>query len=304
MESPQERAHGVTPGLSRDYENRTVEQQAAFMLPYLHSGMNLLDVGCGPGSITLGLAKAVSPGRVTGIDHDSVHVEAAEKLAEDQGITNVAFQTGNALTLPFEEGTFDAAFENNVFVHLSEDAGNAAKEIYRVLRPGGFFAARDVDTKAVVWGNLNDSIKHLDTLFSAWFMALEYGDYPMANHGISFKEQHRRLKQTRLTAWLESRGSDVTLGKHLPTILREAGFTNTIKSVSADTKGTPEAVRSHAEITLSLLDGPFGRDIVDKGWADMSTVEQLKDSIRAWGEHPDAFFANVHVEVIGWKPVS
>ena len=258
MESPQERAHGVTPGLSRDYENRTVEQQAAFMLPYLHSGMNLLDVGCGPGSITLGLARAVSPGRVTGIDHDSVHVEAAEKLAEDQGITNATFQTGNALTLPFEEGTFDAAFENNVFVHLSEDAGNAAKEIYRVLRPGGFFAARDVDTNAVVWGNLNDSIKQLDTLFNAW---------------------------------LESRGSDVTLGKHLPTILREAGFTNTIKSVSADTKGTPEAVRSHAEITLSLLDGPFGRDIVDKGWADMSTVEQLKDSIRAWGEHPDAFYA-------------
>ncbi len=36
--------------------------------------------------------------------------------------------------------------------------------------------------------------------FSAWFLALEYGDYPMANHGISFKEQHRRLKQTRLTA--------------------------------------------------------------------------------------------------------
>jgi hypothetical protein len=52
----------------------------------------------------------------------------------------------------------------------------------------------------------------------------------------------------------------------------------------------------------SLLDGPFGRAIVEQRWADPTTVERLKDSIRAWGEHPDAFFANVHVEVIGWKP--
>lgn len=36
--------------------------------------------------------------------------------------------------------------------------------------------------------------------FSAWFLALEYGDYPMANHGLTFKAQHRRLKQTRFTA--------------------------------------------------------------------------------------------------------
>jgi hypothetical protein len=50
------------------------------------------------------------------------------------------------------------------------------------------------------------------------------------------------------------------------------------------------------------LEGLFGRDIVDKGWGDEATVERLKASIQAWGEHPDAFFANVHVEVIGWKP--
>jgi hypothetical protein len=50
------------------------------------------------------------------------------------------------------------------------------------------------------------------------------------------------------------------------------------------------------------LDGPFGQDIVEKGWVDQSVVERLKENIREWGEHPDAFFANVHVEVIGWKP--
>jgi hypothetical protein len=61
-------------------------------------------------------------------------------------------------------------------------------------------------------------------------------------------------------------------------------------------------VHSHARITISLLNGPFGQSILEHGWADQAIVERLKESIRAWGEHPDAFFATVHVEVIGWKP--
>ncbi len=269
MTSQGERAHGVTPGMSRDYATRTADQQAAFVLPYLRPGMNLLDVGCGPGTITLGLAQAVAPGHVTGIDHDTAHTEAARALAAERGVSNVTVQVGDVLSLPFEESTFDAAFENNVFIHLSQHAPQVAEEVYRVLKPGGFFAARDADASAVVWGNLSDSIQQFDKLFIPWH---------------------------------HSRGSDITLGRRLPSILREAGFIDIVKSVSADTKGTPEAVRSHAEISIFLLDGPFGHDIVDKGWADKATVERLKKDFHAWGEHPDSFFANVHVEVIGWKP--
>jgi len=206
---------------------------------------------------------------VTGIDHDAVHIETAKTLAAKRGVTNVTFQTGNALSLPFADNTFDVVFENDMFTHLSQNAIQAAREVYRVLKPQGFFAARDVDADAVVWGHLLDPLKQLDKLFITWH---------------------------------HSRGSDITLGKRLPAILREAGFTNTIKSVSADTKGNPERVQSHADITVSLLDGPFGRDIVDKGWADRSVVEALKASIQEWAKHPDAFFANIHVEVIGWKP--
>jgi SAM-dependent methyltransferase len=269
MTSQSERAHGVTPGLSQDYAARTADRQAAFVLPHLRAGMDLLDVGCGPGTITLGFARAVAPGRVTGIDHDSAHIEAARALTAEQGITNVTFQNGNALSLPFEDGTFDAVFENDLLTHLSQDAVRATREVYRVLKPRGFFAARDVDADAVVWGHPIDSLKQLDKLFIAWH---------------------------------QSRGSDIALGKRLPEILREGGFINTIKSVSADTKGNPEEVRAHARITTFLLDGPFGRDLVKNGWADEPTVKRLKEGIREWGEHPDAFFANVHVEVVGWKP--
>jgi ubiquinone/menaquinone biosynthesis C-methylase UbiE len=101
MTSQDERAQGVTLGLRQDYATRTADRQAAFVLPHLRPGMDLLDVGCGPGTITLGLAQAVAPGHVTGIDHDSVHVEAATALAAERGVNNVTFQTGDALSLPF-----------------------------------------------------------------------------------------------------------------------------------------------------------------------------------------------------------
>lgn len=264
----EQRAHGVTPGLRRDYGTRTAEQQAAFVLPYLRRGMQLLDVGCGPGSISIGLAGAVAPGRVTGIDHDEKHVEAACRAAAVARVTNVCFRVGDALSLPFEDDFFDAVFENNVFIHLAENAPRAAVEIHRVLKPNGFFAARDVDTDSVVWGHRTTAIRELDQLF---------------------------------IAWQRSRGSDTTLGSRLPDILREAGFVDVVKSVSADTKGDPESVRSHAAITLSLLEGPFGRDALENDWVNLSTIGRLKDAVQEWGDHPDAFFGNVHVEVVGWK---
>lgn len=121
MTSQHERAHGVTPALSQDYATRTADQQAAFVLPHLRPGMNLLDVGCGPGTITLGLAQAVAPGQVIGIDHDATHIQAARAQLAQEELDNVSFQMGNALSLPFEDGIFDAAFENDMLTHLPQE---------------------------------------------------------------------------------------------------------------------------------------------------------------------------------------
>ena len=56
---------------------RTACVHGAFFLPYLHPGMTVLDCGCGPGTITIGLAEAVAPGEAVGVDLEASQVDRA-----------------------------------------------------------------------------------------------------------------------------------------------------------------------------------------------------------------------------------
>ena len=71
--------HGHAPATVKQHAQRTAEEAAAFVLPELSAGMRLLDVGCGPGSITRGLAERVAPGEVVGVDLSKETLEAARR---------------------------------------------------------------------------------------------------------------------------------------------------------------------------------------------------------------------------------
>src|SRR5260370_41703988 len=58
------------PTLEAVLGSRTATRDAAFFLPFLRPGMRVMDVGCGPGTITVGLAEVVAPARVDGFDED------------------------------------------------------------------------------------------------------------------------------------------------------------------------------------------------------------------------------------------
>ncbi|MEO9177096.1 MAG: methyltransferase domain-containing protein [Gaiellales bacterium] len=128
---------GYAPGFSDDalamLTRRTAATRAAFFLPFLAPGMRVLDVGCGPGTITRGLADASSPGGTcVGIDVEASQIELARAAAG----ANLSFEVASAYTLPFADGSFDAVFSHALFEHLARPAEVAA-ELFRVLRPGG-----------------------------------------------------------------------------------------------------------------------------------------------------------------------
>ena len=106
--------------------------------------MQVLDIGCGPGFITLGLAEAVVPGEVVGIDMQQSQVQRARDLATEHGVANVHFEVGDAYGLPFPDHSFDAVFAHAVLLHLREPV-RALAEMRRVLRKGGIAGVREAD---------------------------------------------------------------------------------------------------------------------------------------------------------------
>jgi ubiquinone/menaquinone biosynthesis C-methylase UbiE len=125
---------------------RTAANTADFFLPHLRPGMSLLDCGCGAGTITIGLAQAVTPGEVVGVDHEPAQFEQARALAAEHGVDNVRFETADLFTLPFADDGFDAAFAHAVLMHVG-DRKAALREMRRVVRPGGVVAVKDLRTE-------------------------------------------------------------------------------------------------------------------------------------------------------------
>ncbi len=141
------RTDEYTPGYSAPMVSfmaqRNAETHAGFFLPHLKAGSHVLDAGCGPGTITLGLARKVAPGRVIGIDVEASQFETARDAAKREGL-NVEFRQGSVYQLPFEDQHFDAVFSHAVLEHLS-DAAAAMAEFRRVLKPGGVIGLRAGD---------------------------------------------------------------------------------------------------------------------------------------------------------------
>jgi precorrin-6B methylase 2 len=77
----------------RSQRGRTAENSAAYLLSHLRNGLDLLDIGCGPGTITLDLARIVGAGHAIGIDGAAAAIEAAEGSAAAAGSTSCSRST-------------------------------------------------------------------------------------------------------------------------------------------------------------------------------------------------------------------
>jgi ubiquinone/menaquinone biosynthesis C-methylase UbiE len=125
------------------YMERTLDETAPALRPFLGKGNNVLDVGCGPGTITLDVARAVTPGRVVGFDHVEHRIAKARSLAVEQACQNASFEIGDANELPYDDETFDVVYSHTV-LHYFWNPEHALSEQKRVLKNGGWLVAAGV----------------------------------------------------------------------------------------------------------------------------------------------------------------
>jgi ubiquinone/menaquinone biosynthesis C-methylase UbiE len=255
--------HGHHDSVLRSHRWRTVENSAAYLIPHLRSGHQVLDVGCGPGTITADLARLVAPGMVVGIDNESAPLESAR--ADAEGISNVAFAVGDVYQLDYPDGTFDIVHAHQVLHHVAEPVA-ALREMRRVCQPSGLVAARDVDYAAMTW-------------------------YPPK------AELDRWLELIRQV--MRSNRAEPDAGRHLLSWARAAGFGEISCSATAWCFATPEqrawwGGRWAQRVTNSAL----ADQALDHQLATRADLEDIAVAWRQWIEHDDGWFAVLSAEVL------
>lgn len=114
------------------------ERKIAITKGYIHPRDVVLDIGCGTGSLALRLAP--SAGEVHGLDISSEMIRIAREKAQNEGSENTTFHVGkfDESFTTFEEGSLDGVCAYSI-LHLVEDRRAAMEQIFRLLKPGGFF---------------------------------------------------------------------------------------------------------------------------------------------------------------------
>jgi SAM-dependent methyltransferase len=267
--APRERyIHGHHESVLRSHSWRTVLNSAAYLLPHLAAGQRVLDVGSGPGTISIDLARRVAPGTVVGIDSSADVVEQATGLARDNGIDTVSFSVGDVYALEFADDSFDIVHAHQVMQHLARPI-DAMREIRRVLKPGGVFAARDV-----VYGS------------TAWYPSL-----PALDSWL----------RTLLTVH-RGNGGDPDAGRSLKAWARHAGFASVTSSASMWCFAT-DAERDWWGSTWAerALESSFAAQAIETGAASLNDLHEMADGWRYWAADADGWFGMPHGEIIAVK---
>jgi ubiquinone/menaquinone biosynthesis C-methylase UbiE len=257
--------HGHHESVLRSHRWRTAANSAAYLLGALRPGQALLDVGCGPGTITADLAALVAPGRVTAFDAAPGVLAEARATLDARGVTTVDLVVADAHALDFPADTFDVVHAHQVLQHVV-DPVRVLREMRRVCRPGGVVAARDSDYAAMTW-------------------------YPPSAALDEWRDLYRRVARAN--------GGEPDAGRRLHAWARRAGFSDVTCSTSTWTFATPEDRAWWAGMWRDrIVDSAIARHAVAGGHATEADLRRLSDAWAALAEAEDGWFTVLHGEIL------
>ena len=256
--------HGHHESVLRSHTWRTAENSAAYLLPRLGPGLDLLDVGCGPGTITVDLAQRVAPGRVVGLDRAPGVLAEASGSAVARG-ASIEWHTGDVYALPYPDAAFDVVHAHQVLQHLT-DPVRALSEMRRVLRPGGLVAVRDGDYACFAWAPHDAQMTRWLDLYRA-----------VARHNGGEPDAGRLLKGWALAA----------------------GFRDIEATSSTWTYADPETCAWWGSLWADRCElSSFGEQAVAYGLSTREELAAIAAAFRHWATQPDAWFMVPHGEIL------
>jgi SAM-dependent methyltransferase len=254
--------HGHHESVLASHTWRTIANSAAYLEPRLAAGLSLLDVGCGPGTITVEFADRLAPGRVVGLDAAQ---EVIDRASAEFVRAGLEFVVGDAYALPFDDDTFDIVHTHQTLQHVADPVA-VLREMRRVAKPGGIVAAREVDYAGTFWYPL---LPDLD----AW-LAL-------------YERVHR------------SNGGEPDAGRRLAAWAREAGFEDRTTSASLwNFASHPDRQWWGGMWERRVLESAFAADAASKGFATQEDLEAISLAWREWADDEDGWLAMPHGELI------
>lgn len=255
--------HGHHESVLRSHRSRTAQNAAAYLLPHLRSDQSLLDVGCGPGTITAGLARLVATVTATEITDDALALARTEAAA--QQLTNIDFLIADVHALDLPDAEFDIVHAHQVLQHVADPVG-ALREMRRVCKPSGLVAARDSDYAGFTW-------------------------YPELPELDEWRALYRRAARAN--------GGQPDAGRRLLAWAHAAGFTEVTATAStwcyADTTTRAWWGGMWAD---RITDSQIAVQLVEDGLATRADLERLSDGWRRWAAAEDGYFVVLHGEVL------
>jgi ubiquinone/menaquinone biosynthesis C-methylase UbiE len=257
--------HGHHESVLRSHTWRTAENSCAYLLPHLLPGQSLLDIGCGPGTITADLAQLVAPGEVVGLDAAEDVLDLAREHAQGLGLDNLRFAQGDLFALEFPSECFDVVHLHQVLQHLSDPVA-ALIELRRVLRTDGVLAARESDFGAFTWAP-RDPV--LDRWLELYF------------------------------AVTERNGHDARIGPRLLGLAQQAGFSDVVLTSSNWTYADPESRAWWGGLWADRIRySRIAEQAVEYGLSDAKELEQIADAFVRWAAAPDGVWVIPCMEIL------